>query len=157
MEKERMQDADAKSRRGIGTRRMERRGENNTKRRHLLTVQFFAARFKMKIVQTLLLHTGLTKCACLLPELFGVLLHPKREPGPAASPLSTTLHSTVNTSVKKEVDHSNTHGIVRLCYFSRWITAAHSLHFQHLMWTKGYEFKTSTVKRSLVSIVHSNI
>ena len=31
---------------------------------------------------------------------------------------------------------------------------AHSLHFQHLMWTKGYKFKTSTVKRSLVSIVH---
>jgi hypothetical protein len=27
----------------------------------------------------------------------------------------------------------------------------------HLMWTKGYRFKTSTVKRSLVSIVHINI
>jgi len=35
--------------------------------------------------------------------------------------------------------------------------AAHSLHFQHLMWTKDYRFKTSTVKRSLVSIVHINI
>ncbi len=41
-------------------------------------------------------------------------------------------------------------------FHSRWNIAAHSLHFQHLMWTKGYKFKTSTVKRSLVSIVHVN-
>ena len=39
-----------------------------------------------------------------------------------------------------------------LCCFSHLNTAAHGLHFQHLMWTRGYEFKTSTVKRSLVSI-----
>jgi hypothetical protein len=76
MEKERMQDADAKSRRGIGTRRMEGRGENNAKRRHSVTVQYFAAKFKTKIVYTLLLHTALTKCAYLLLVSSGVLWHP---------------------------------------------------------------------------------
>jgi hypothetical protein len=34
---------------------------------------------------------------------------------PVASPESTTLHSTGNNSVKKEVGHSNTRGTVRLC------------------------------------------
>ncbi len=62
----------------------------------------------------------------------------KREPEPVASPQSTILHSTGNTSVKKEVGHSNTRGTVRLCSIPAEITAAHSLHFQHLMWTKGY-------------------
>jgi hypothetical protein len=33
-----------------------------------------------------------------------------------ASPQSTTLHSTDNISVKKEVGHSNTRGTVRLCF-----------------------------------------
>ncbi len=56
----------------------------------------------------------------------------------------------------KEVGHSNTCGTVRLCSFPLKTTAAHSLHFQHLMWTRGYYFKTSTVQRSLVSIVHIN-
>ena len=69
----------------------------------------------------------------------------------------TILHSTGNTSVwTKEVGHSNTCGTVRLCSFPLKFTAAHSLHFQHLVWTKGYKFKTPTVKRSLVSIVHIN-
>ncbi len=68
-----MQDADAKSRHGIGTRRMEGRGENNAKRRHSLTVQYFAAKFKMKIVNYFLLYTALTKCAYLLLVPFGVL------------------------------------------------------------------------------------
>ncbi len=36
-----------------------------------------------------------------------------------------------------------------LCSFSRLTTAAHSIHFQPLMWTRGYGFKTPTVKRSL--------
>jgi hypothetical protein len=49
------------------------RGENNAKRRRSLTVQYFAAKFKMKIVQTILLHTALTKCAYLLLVLSGVL------------------------------------------------------------------------------------
>ena len=39
----------------------------------------------------------------------------KRARKPVASPKSTTLHSTGNTSVKKEVGHSNTGGTVRLC------------------------------------------
>ncbi len=39
----------------------------------------------------------------------------KKEPEPVASPQSTTLHSTGNTSVKKEVGHSKTRGTVRLC------------------------------------------
>ncbi len=70
---------------------------------------------------------------------------------------STILHSTGNTSVwMKVVGHSNTRGTVRPCSFPLKFTAAHSLHFQHLMWTKGYSFKTSTVKRSLISIVHVN-
>ncbi len=43
-------DADAKSRCGIGERRMEGRGENNAKRHRALTVQYFAAKLKMKIV-----------------------------------------------------------------------------------------------------------
>jgi hypothetical protein len=61
-----------------------------------------------------------------------------REPEPVASPQSTILHSTGNTSVKQEVGHSNTRRTVRLCSISTEITAAHSIHFQHLMWTKGY-------------------
>ncbi len=48
----------------------------------------------------------------------------KRTPELAASPQSTTLHSTGNISVKNsvhknEVGNSNTRGIVSLCYFSR--------------------------------------
>jgi hypothetical protein len=69
MEKARIQDADAKSRRGIETRRMEGRGENNAKRRHSLAVQYFAAKFKLKIANTFLLHIALTKSAYLLLAL----------------------------------------------------------------------------------------
>jgi hypothetical protein len=105
VEKERMQNAEAKSIRGIGTQRIEGRGENNAKRRHSLMVQYFAAKFKLKIVYAFLLHTALTKCTYLLLVPFGVLYSEgrayKREPEPAASPQSTTLHSTGNTSVKK--------------------------------------------------------
>jgi hypothetical protein len=64
-----MQDADAKSRRGIETQRMEGRGENNAKRRHSLTVQYFAAKFKTKIANTFLVHIVLTKSAYLLLAL----------------------------------------------------------------------------------------
>jgi hypothetical protein len=66
----------------------------------------------------------LTRFAYLLLVAFGKLRRIyiqqrgyKREPEPAASPQSTTLHSTVNTSVKKEVGHSNTRGKVSLCSF----------------------------------------
>ncbi len=75
----------------------------------------------------------------------------------ATHPQSTTLHSTGNISLwTKEVGHSNTRGTVRLCSFLLKLLLHNSLHFQHLMWTKGYSFKTSTVKRSLFSIVHVN-
>ncbi len=39
----------------------------------------------------------------------------KRELEPVASPQLTILNSTGNTSLKKEVCHSNTRGTVRLC------------------------------------------
>ncbi len=52
----------------------------------------------------------------------------KREPEPVASPQSTTLHSTGNISVKKEVSHSNTRGTVRLCS----IPAEVLLHIVHI-------------------------
>ncbi len=80
----------------------------------------------------------------------------KREPGSVASPQSTTLHSTGNTSVKEGSRPQQHTWNSKALFFPAEITAAHSLHFQHLMWTKGYQFKTSTVKRSLVSIVHMN-
>ena len=52
---------------------------------------------------------------------------------------STITRSTGNISVWiQKVDHSNTRGIVSSLFFSRSeITAALSLHFQHLMKTKG--------------------
>ncbi len=95
-----------------------------------------------------LLLIALKNCAHLLSVCLasknGVLCSEgrayKRAPEQGAGPQSTALHSTGNTSVKNsvhknEVGHNSTHGKVSLCYFSRWITAAQSLHFQHLMWT----------------------
>jgi hypothetical protein len=113
MEKARLQDADAKSRRGIGTLRNGERGENNVKLNNSSTVQHFDAGFQMKIVKTLLLLIMLTKCAIS----FGVsgkqnhILYSegrvyKREPELAASPQSTTKHSTGNSSVKKGVSRT---------------------------------------------------
>ena len=60
-------------------------------------------------------------------------------PGPASLSQSTATRSTGNISVWiQKVDHSNTRGIVSSLFFSRSeITAALSLHFQHLMKTKG--------------------
>ena len=54
-------------------------------------------------------------------------------------PQSAASHSTGNISVRiQKVDHSNTRGIVSSLFFSRSeITAALSLHYQHLMKTKG--------------------
>jgi len=73
----------------------------------------------------------------------------KREREPVASPQSTTLRSTVNTSVKEGSRLQQHTWNSKALFFPAEITAAHSLHFQHLM-------STSTVKRSLVSIVHIN-
>jgi hypothetical protein len=106
-------------------------GENNTKLNNSSTVQHFDAGFKMKILNTFLLLIGLSKCAYLLLAslaskncvLYSEGIVYKREPELAASPQSTTLHSTGNTYVKKgiknEVGQGNTRGIVSLCYFSR--------------------------------------
>jgi hypothetical protein len=52
---------------------MEGRGENNAKRWRSLTDRYFAAKLKIKIVQTILLHTALKKCAYLLWLSFVVI------------------------------------------------------------------------------------
>ena len=79
-----------------------------------------------------LLLIVLTNCAHLLSRFLaskkGVLYSEgracKRAPELAASPQSTALHSTGNTSAehsvyKNEVGDNSTRGIVSLCYFSR--------------------------------------
>ena len=61
--------------------------------------------------------------------------------GPSQSTLPQLMatRSTGNISVRtQKVNHSNTHGLVSSLFFSRSEnTAALSLHFQHLMKTKG--------------------
>ena len=79
-----------------------------------------------------LLLIALANCAHLLSTCLasknGVLYSEgrayKRAPELVASPQSTALHSTGNTSAedsvyKNEVGHNSTRGIVSLCYFSR--------------------------------------
>ena len=86
----------------------------------------------MKVCIPFLLLIALTNCAHLLSTCLesknGVLYSEgrayKRAPEQVASPQSTALHSTGNTSVKdsvykNEVGHNSTRGIVSLCYFSR--------------------------------------
>jgi hypothetical protein len=83
-------------------------GENNAKLSHSSTGQHFHAGFKIKIANTFLLLIALTKSAYLLLASLASKNHIlysegrayKREPELAASPQSTTLHSTGNTSVK---------------------------------------------------------
>ncbi len=112
VEKARMQDADAKSRRGIGTQR--EGGKNNAKLNNSSTDQHFDARFYTKIATTFLLLIALTKCAYLLLASLAIkncVLYSegrayKREPELAASHQSTTLHSTGNTSVKNGVSRT---------------------------------------------------
>ncbi len=94
------------------------------KRCHSLSDHRINCKLKIKIANTILLIVTLTRFAYLLLEVFGKLRRIymvkggyKREPEPVASPQSTTLHSTGNTSVKKEVGHSNTRRTVRLCSF----------------------------------------
>ena len=60
-------------------------------------------------------------------------------PSQSALPQLTATRSTGNISVRtQKVNHSNTRGLVSSLFFSRSeITAALSLHFQHLMKTKG--------------------
>ncbi len=137
------QDVDAESGCGFETRRKGGGGGKNAKINNSSTEQHFDTGFQTKIAITFLLLIALTKCAFWRRWQAKTTSY-KREPKLAASPQSTTLQC-----IKNKVGHSNTHGTVSLCYFSRWITAAHCLHFQHLMWTRGYKFKTSTERRSL--------
>ncbi len=139
-------------------------GGKNAKQCHLLTDQRINCKLKTKIANTILLLCYLDKM-CLSPSgglwqastfLYSERIY-KREPEPAASPQSTTLHSTGNTSVIEVSRPQQYTWNSKPLFFSCWNTAAHGLHFQDLMWTKGYRFKTSTVKRSLVTIVHINI
>ncbi len=139
-------------------------GGENAKQCHSLTNQCINCKLKTKIANTILILCYLDNM-CLSPSgglwqasafLYGERIY-KREPEPAASPQSTTLHSTGNTSVIEGSQPQQCTWNSKPLFFSRWNTAAHSLHFQHRMWTKGYRFKTSTVKRSLVTIVHINI
>jgi hypothetical protein len=72
-------------------------------------IPFCSFVIKIRLVQFLLVAYG------KLRQIYIVEGGYKREPEPMASPQSTILHSTGNTSVKKEVGHSNTRGTVRLC------------------------------------------
>ncbi len=90
------------------------KGENNAKLNNSSTDQRFDAGFQMKIANIFLLLIALTKCAYLLLASLASKSHVlysegrayKREPELAASPQSTTLHSTDNTSVKKGVSRT---------------------------------------------------
>ncbi len=87
---------------------------NNAKLNNSLTEQHFNARFQTKIAITFLLLIAVTKCAYLLLASLASKNHVlysegrayKREPELAASPQSTTLHSTGNTSVKNGVSRT---------------------------------------------------
>ena len=59
--------------------------------------------------------------------------------GQSTLPQLATTRSTGNISVRiQKANHSNTRGLVSSLFFSRSeITTALSLHFQHLMKTKG--------------------
>ncbi len=88
-------------------------------------------KLKTKIANTILLLCYFDKICLILTDglwklrqIYIVEGGYKSKPEPVASPQSTLPHSTGNTSVKKEVGHSNTRGT--------------SLHFQPLMWNKGY-------------------
>ncbi len=105
VERTRFQDVDAESGHGFGTRR-KGGGANNAKLNNSSTEQHFDTRFQTKIAITFRLLIALTKCAYLLLALLASKNHVpysegranKREPKLAASPQSTTLHSTGNTS-----------------------------------------------------------
>ena len=104
---------DAESGRGFGTRR-KGAGENNAKLNNSSTEQHFDTRFQTKIAITFLLLIALTKCAYFLLAslasknrvLYSEGRAYKREPELAASPQSTALHSTGNTSVKDSVSRT---------------------------------------------------
>jgi hypothetical protein len=89
-------------------------GGNNAKLNTSSTDQHFDSGFYTKIATTFLLLIASTKCAYLLLAslesknrvLYSEGRAYKREPELAASPQSTTLHSTGNTSVKNGVSRT---------------------------------------------------
>ncbi len=89
---------------------------------HSLTDHRINCKLKTKIANTILLLRYLDQICLILiggfwqaSQIYIVEGGYKRELEPVSSPQTATLHSTGNTSVKKEVSHSNTRGIVRLC------------------------------------------
>jgi hypothetical protein len=112
VERTQFQDADAESRRRIGTRRKGKRGENIAKHNNLSTEQYFGPIFYTKIDIPFLFLIALTNCAYLLLAslaskncvLYSECRVYKRMPELAASP---ALHSTGNTSVKNSVSRMN--------------------------------------------------
>jgi hypothetical protein len=98
----------------LGRRERGRGGENNAKLNNSSTEQYFGTIFYTKIDIPFLLLIALTKCAYLLLAslasknrvLYSEGRACKREPELAASPQSTTLHSTGNTSVKNGVSRT---------------------------------------------------
>ncbi len=116
------------------------------KRCHLLTDHRINCKLKTKIANTILLLRYLDKISnsyWWLLASFGEFIwwreaiKGSRSQWPAvASPQSTTLHSTGNTSVKKEVSHSNTRGTVRLCSIPPEILLHIVYIFNILCWLK---------------------
>ncbi len=104
--------------RGIQTRNWDAEkgggGENNAKLNNSSMEQYFGAIFYTKIDIPFLLLIALTKCAYLLLAslasknrvLYSEGRAYKRGPELAASPQSTTLHSSGNTSVKNGVSRT---------------------------------------------------
>ena len=104
-----------------------------------------SAQFKLKMVSDLLLLSYFDKIGLSLTDEAGqasAYLYSEARLYKGASLVSlsqsATTHSTVNISVGvKKVGHSSTRGTVSSLFLSRLKTAALSLHFQHLMKTKG--------------------
>ncbi len=105
------ENADVESTRWIETRRKGRGGENNEILNNSITKWYFDAILHMKIGIPFLLLNSLTNCAHILlaslasknRDLYSEGSVYKRTSELAASPQSTALHSTGNTSVKNSV------------------------------------------------------
>ncbi len=86
----------------------------------------------------------------------------KRAPKLVASPQLTTLHSTGDISggqciQEQSRPQQHTWNSKLFVIFPAEITAAQSLHFQHLMWTKVMSSRLYSKKKPFVSNVHINI
>ena len=139
MENVRVLCADAISNRGIGSRRMGEGGGKNAKRCHSLTDQRINWKLKTKIANTILLLCYLDKM-CLSPSdlwqasafLYSERIY-KREPEPAASPQSTKLHSTGNTSVIEGSRPQQYTWNSKLLFFSRWKILLHIVYISNIL------------------------